>query len=137
MPPPNAAEIGRKWIELYNDGTPDFYGSDRIWELYDEAVDWHEMPTRWFPEGRSGDLATLRGALPAAQAAMRNRHAILHQLVSDGDEVAMRYSWEAEVVADSLPVPRGTSRLEIAAFFTVRDGKIVRAVEYLSPVPMG
>ena len=32
MPPPNAAEIGRKWIELYNDGTPDFYGSDRIWD---------------------------------------------------------------------------------------------------------
>jgi hypothetical protein len=32
-----AAEIARRWIELYNDGTPEVYGSARFLDLFTKA----------------------------------------------------------------------------------------------------
>jgi len=131
-----AEQLARRWIELYNDGTPDSYGSDRFLELYAEDVDWREMPSARYPEGRSGDLAFARAAVTANQGALRNRRVQLHEVLADGDCAAMRYAWEATVAADGLPWPRGAVyRAELAAFFIVTNGKIVRAHDYSNELP--
>lgn len=133
-----AADLARRWIELYNDGSPDSYGSGRFFELYSDDVDWREMPTSWHPEGRTGSLADLRKSLAEAQFALRNRRAHLHEIIADGDRAAMNYLWEARVAIDGLPVPRGAVlRSEIAQFITVSGGKIVRSREYVIALPPG
>ena len=58
-----AKEIVKKWVELYNDGTPESYGSDRFLELYAEHMEWHEMPSDLFQEGRNGNPETIRETL--------------------------------------------------------------------------
>ena len=131
-----ATEIARRWIELYNDGTPEYYGSDRFLGLYHEDVDWSEGPTRANPDGRTGDLRAIRTALEGTQRTMKNRHAELFEVIGDGDRAAMRYRWSAVAAADGLPFPRGaTSSLDVAAFLAVRDGKISRIVEHIALLP--
>ena len=48
------AEMVKRWVELYNDGTPEDYGSDRFTELHAPDLDWVESPTQFHPSGQSG-----------------------------------------------------------------------------------
>lgn len=131
-----AEQVARQWIELYNDGTPDSYGSDRFLELYAEDVDWREMPTAWHPEGRGGDRASVRKATQEGRSILRNRKAHLHEVVAEGDRAVIRYLWEATVGVDGVPIPRGTViRAESASFITVTNGKIARAYDYSNELP--
>ncbi len=70
-----AEQMARRWIELYSDGTPDSYGSDRVLDLYADGIDWREMPSSLFPEGRTGDRATVSKGIKRNQAVLRNRKA--------------------------------------------------------------
>ncbi len=136
MSTPTAVEVARRWIDLYNDGTPEFYGSGRFLELYHDDVDWSEGPTRAYPEGRTGDLSAIRAALELGQRSMRNRHVELFELIGDGDRAAMHYRWQAVIAVEGFPFPRGsTARLDVAAFLTVRDGRITRIVELIAILP--
>lgn len=131
-----AREIVLKWVGLYNDGTPEFYGSDHFLELYHEDVDWREMPHQYGPEGRSGDLSAQYEAVRWGQAMFADRRVDLHDILSAGDQAAVRYTWEATVATDELLVPKGTRlRAAVAQFITVRDGKISASTEYLSWLP--
>ena len=135
-----AEAIARRFIELYNDGTPESYGSDRVLELYADDVDWREfIPSARNPQGRSGSLAALREAILANQGALRNRRVRLHDVVAEPDRAAMRYAWEAEVGVDGTPFGRRGSvlRAEVAAFFKVADGKIVQCYEFGAFLPNG
>ena len=98
----SARDIALRWIDLYNDGTPDSYGSERFLELYDEDLKWREMPTRAFPAGRTGSVGALREALAAGQAALRNRHVSLRELVAETDRFALTFSWQATVASDAF-----------------------------------
>lgn len=129
-------EIVLKWVELYNDGTPEFYGSDRFLELYHEDVDWRELPTQYSPDGRSGDLSALREGVRWGQAMFVDRRIDLHDILEAGDQCAVRYTWEGTVATAELPVPKGTRlRAAVAQFIAVRDGKISASTEYLSWLP--
>lgn len=131
-----AEQVARRWIELYSDGTPDSYGSDRYLELYAEDVDWRQMPMPFDPEGTTGDLAVLRKATEANRSVLRNRKATLHEVVAEGDRAVFRYLWEATVGVDGGAAPRGTVvQAEIACFLTVAKGKIVRQYDFLSVLP--
>jgi ketosteroid isomerase-like protein len=131
----DAVAIVHRWVELYNDGTPDTYGSERFLELYAPDVDWREMPSGLFPEGRSGDLAKLREALHWAMPLLRGRHITLHEVIADaeGRRAAFRFHWTARLAVD-LPPNRAGDVLEgeVSSVFEVKDGRIVRAVEYFS-----
>ncbi len=41
----DAGAVTQRWVELYNDGTPTFYGSDRFPQLYAEDFVWTESPS--------------------------------------------------------------------------------------------
>ncbi|MBK7330342.1 MAG: ester cyclase [Dehalococcoidia bacterium] len=132
-PPVTAEEVARRWVELYNDGSADSYGSGRFLDLYHEDVEWTEGPTRAWPEGRTGNLSAIRAALEGGQRAMRGRRVDLFEVIGNGDRAAMRYRWQAVAAVDGLPFPRGTTaRLDVAAFLEVRDGKIARIVEHIT-----
>jgi ketosteroid isomerase-like protein len=131
-----AEEMARRWVDLYNDGTPESYGSLKYLDLYADDVEWREMPHPLSPEGRSGDLASVRTYTEQNQIPFRNRRVHLHEVVAEGDRAALRYLWEAEVAIDGLPVARGGwVRAEIAQFITVADGKIVRSHEFAAMLP--
>jgi ketosteroid isomerase-like protein len=54
----------------------------------------------------------------------------LHEAVAESDRVVTRWRWQATAAVDGLPVAKGAvMRAEVAQFFTVADGKIVRAYE--------
>lgn len=129
-------EVALRWGELYNDGTPEFYGSDRFLDLYTEDVAWHEMPSQFNPTGTSGNRAALREAVRFGQASFVDRRVDSLQVVSDGERAAMEYTWEATVGIDGLLVPRGTRlRAAVAQLITVRDGSIIASTEYLAWLP--
>jgi ketosteroid isomerase-like protein len=131
----DAAAIIHRWVELYNDGTPETYGSERFLDLYAKDVDWREMPSGMFPEGRSGDLARLREALHWAMPLLRNRRVTLHEVIADPDgrRAAFRYHWTARLAADLPPYAAGAQlEGEVCAFAEVEGGLITRIVEYFS-----
>jgi ketosteroid isomerase-like protein len=129
----DAARVAHRWIELYNDGSAESYGSDRFLEVYADDCAWYEMPTSLFPSGRSGGVPEVRAAYEHAASLLRDRRADLHDVVADGNEAAMRYTWSAVVAGDSPLGPAGTRLvLEVAAFLEVRNGRIVSLREYVS-----
>jgi ketosteroid isomerase-like protein len=132
-----AADIVRRWVELYSDGTPDTYGSDRFLELYTPNVDWVEMPSPMHPSGRSGDAETIRKGLKQNNKLFRNRRVELNEVIEQGNIAAWTAIWSATVAEDNpedgIPVKAG-SRIQIrmAAITEVVDGLIVRQHEYIS-----
>ena len=132
-----AEQVARRYNELYNDGTPDSYGSDRFLELYAENVVAIDYPMPLSPEGRRDEgLAAVRKGLEEAQALLRNRKTHLHEVLAQGDRVVMRFTWEATVAVDGMPVPKGTVvRMECVQFFTVANGKITRDESYSALLP--
>ena len=131
-----AADIVRRWVELYCDGTPETYGSDRFLELYAPNADWVEMPTPMHPSGRSGDAETIREGLEQNCKFFRNRRVELKEVIEDGNVAAWTAIWSASVAVDapdSIPVKAG-SRIQIrmAVLTEVVDGLIVRQHEYIS-----
>ena len=132
----DAAAIARRWIELYNDGTPTSYGSDRFLELYAENCVWAESPTKSFPAGRKGSLEQIRKELADAQSVLVDRHVVLYEVVASGPIAAMRYSWSAKVNGDIAGHPKGSRMaFEVAAFFKVRHGRIADIRELLAELP--
>jgi ketosteroid isomerase-like protein len=128
----DAAAIATRWVELYNDGTPTSYGSDRFLQLYAEDCVWTESPTKMYPQGRSGSLAQIRPALAAGQSVLVNRHVVLKEVVANGSVGAMHYAWSATTSGAVAGYPKGSRiALEVAAFFKVRQGRIIEIHELL------
>jgi ketosteroid isomerase-like protein len=133
-----ATAIANRWIELYNDTAPGTYGSDRFPEVYAEDFDWREMPSAFAPAGRSGDKQTLREALAHSRSSLVDRHVTLQELIADAEDrrCVIRYRWQATLQVD-MPMAAAGTRLsfDVAQVIEVRDGLIVRSMEYIAPSP--
>ena len=130
----NAEDVINRYVELYNDAEPGTYGSDRVLELYAPDCRWRESPTQWMPEGRTGDLNTLREAMKLSQSLFVDRKIVVHEVVANGDRGVMRYTWSATTTVDMGPglAPAGAQpTVEVAAFIRVAEGKIVEITELL------
>lgn len=126
------AELIRCFVALYNDGTPDCYGSDRFLQLYDDYVDWVEMPTALTPEGRSGDLRALRAAVAFGQSMFRDRRLSIDEIIEEGDRAVWTGTWSATVGVNGLQLPKGTRiLLRQAMLIETRNGRIVRQRDFL------
>lgn len=131
----NAEALVYRWVELYNDGSPETYGSDQYLELYAPDCRWTESPTPLTPEGRRGNRAAIRAALEVGQVCFVDRHEELQELVVEGDRAAMWHTWSATVATDLGPdAPPLGARVTIdgATFLRVADGLIVEINEILS-----
>jgi len=125
------ADLVRRYIELYNDGTPETYGSDAFLQIYAADVDWAEAPTLMTPQGRSGNREALRAAVESGQQLFRNRRQVIDEMIEDGDRAIWLGVWSASVAAEGFLAPIG-ARLElpVAMLIVARDGLIVRQRDY-------
>lgn len=126
------AKLIRRFVALYNDGSPDSYGSDAFLQLYAEDVDWAETPTAMTPDGRSGDLRAIRAAVAFGQSVFRDRRLSIDEIVEDGDRAVWTGTWSATIGVDGLEVPKGTRvQLRQAMLIQARAGRIVRQRDFL------
>lgn len=123
-----------RMLDLYNDGTPESYGSDRFVELFDPAADIEMLPSAQFPAGRRMSVDELREELTAVSARMVDRHVDVHETLADGERVVVRYTFSGTTTVDAPGTPAG-SRISMdgSDFYTVADGRITR---YLQSVGM-
>ena len=125
------ADLVRRYIELYNDGAPDFYGSDAFLDVYAEDVDWSEAPTALTPQGRSGNREALREAVMSGQLMFRNRRQVIDELIEEGDRAVWLGTWSAIIGVEGLPAPVGAKLvLPVAMLIVGRNGLIVRQRDY-------
>lgn len=127
------AEFVRRWAALYNDGSPDEYGSDAFLQLYADDVDWVESPTVVTPEGRSGDLRALREAVGFGRSLFRHRRIAIYEMVEEGNRAIWIGTWSATIAVEGLAAPIG-ARIEVrqAMLIEIRDGRIVRQRDILA-----
>lgn len=132
------AEMIRRFVALYNDGSSDEYGSDEFLQLYADDVDWVETPTAMTPRGRSGDLRALREAVAFGREMLRDRRLSIDEIVEEGDRAVWLGTWSATIGIAGLPSPIGTRAvLRLAMLVEVRDGRIVRQRDFLAAPDAG
>ncbi|KAA0241353.1 MAG: nuclear transport factor 2 family protein [Dehalococcoidia bacterium] len=93
--------VVRRYLQLYYDGTPDSYGSDRFFSVWAEDCVQEFLPSAQFPAGTvllGKDAA--RSNLSSVSRAFRNRRLDVHDVIAAGDRVAV----PAEVVEMATPV---------------------------------
>ena len=133
-----AADVVKQWVELYNDGTPEYYGSDRFLELYAANANWMEMPSVMNPSGRKGDAEVIRETLNYSREIFCNRHVELEEIIEQGNIAAWAAIWSATFAVDMDRLDGSSvkvgDRLQIrmAVFTEVVDNMIVRQHEYIS-----
>ena len=117
--------VVRRMIDLYNDGTPETYGSDRFLELFsDDAV--IELPATAVGPARRGGKEVFREGLAEAAHIFRNRHTVVQEIVADGDRVVARNAWTTIAAVDTPDWKAGsTIRCDYVDFCTVRNGLVV------------
>ena len=128
--------VVERFCELYNDGTPDSYGSDRYTSLYAEEVVVEYGASERFPQGRrlEGKPRMLK-ELERVSGWMRNRYMSLREALQNGDSVVIGWSFWATTAVDMPGVPAGSRlRSDGVDFYTVRDGLIVYQKQYAGPM---
>ncbi|MCA9830480.1 MAG: nuclear transport factor 2 family protein [Dehalococcoidia bacterium] len=117
--------VVRRMIQLYSDGTPEEYGSDRFLELFADDAVIYLPPAPGFAAQRGGKEA-FRAASAKGSALFRNRKTRIHEIVVQGERVVARNTWTATLVVDAIGMQAGTVvRFDYVDFCTVRDGLIV------------
>lgn len=126
-------ETALHMIDLYNDGSPESYGSDRYIELFAEDARIQLMPSAQAPAGRTMSREDLLGAQAAAAERLRNRHVEVHETVAEGDSVVVRYTFSASTAAAAPGIAAGSRmQMEGTDFYTVRDGKVARYLQLVT-----
>lgn len=110
-----------RFFELFDDGTPSSYGSDRFLDMIDTECDWLEISGDQRFDGRRGDKAALRKAVAHSTSDLNNRHARVAETFIDGNRAAVIWTWSAESKKDSRPLVA-----DVLSLFTVTNGLITR-----------
>ena len=126
-----AADIVKRFVETYSDGTPESYGTDEFLDLFASDAHCSVAPTNDKPMGESGGLEVLRNGLEANGAVLRNRKIELLEVIESGNKAAWTGIWSASIGLDGLAIPKGQEiRVLMAAFTKIRDGLIISHREY-------
>jgi len=128
--------VVQRFCELYNDGTPDSYGSDRFTSLWSEDFVIDYGASAQFPQGRrlEGKPRMLK-ELERASRLLRDRHTFEREMVAAGETVVVGASFWATTAVHMPGFPAGSRiRMDVVDFHTVRDGLIVHTKEYIGPM---
>jgi ketosteroid isomerase-like protein len=104
-----------------------------VGRLLDPEMELVEHPNPIRPSGARTDRAGVLDGLRAGKELLAEQSFEVHEvLAGDGAErLALRATWSGVTRVDRGTVPAGTElRAEIAAFVTVRDGRILRHETY-------
>jgi ketosteroid isomerase-like protein len=84
-----------------------------------------EHPNAVTPRGATRDVAATVEAFAAGKALLSKQCFDVHEVLVSGDRAAVRATWRGTVGVDRGPFLAGTElRAEVAAFVTVRDGRV-------------
>ena len=90
-----------------------------------------EHPNAIRPQGAETDLEACVSGFLAGKSLLSHQAIDVHDLVVDGDQVAVRSTWRGTVANDAGPLKAGTTlTAHMAGFLTVRDGLIARHETY-------
>jgi predicted ester cyclase len=85
--------------------------------------------------GPLGSLAEHIEDLLALHSAFDDAHFVIHQMIAEGDTVAVRYTFDGVHTGDyrgAAPTGNRVSRAS-AAIFTIRDGKVAESHIFAGP----
>jgi ketosteroid isomerase-like protein len=122
----------RQFIESYNRGVRHAYE-----QFVGEEYEWIEVPTAWFPKGRSGGRREVLEAISLSEGTLSDESIEIKFSIASGNTVALEGIWRATVAADTIGAPVGTKiEAHIAQFLRVKSGKITSSHEYVCVAPI-
>jgi len=126
----NPEAVARNLIAEYNKGSPDW-----VEACHAEDTVWVELPFLGGP-GRSGGRREIRQAAELQVANFPDRRMMLLNVVAGGEQAALEVEWTGTAAKDTAWAPKGTKlTLRAVLILAVRDGKVVREVDYVIPMP--
>ena len=116
----------RRCVELFNKCTLEWVDT-----CYAEEADWIELPVPGISRGRQGKRAFLREMAGRVLMLYLNRLLRILNLVAQADQVVLEQAWQGTAAAAFGGVSAGTMiRFQVASFFTLVDGLIVKQTDY-------
>ena len=121
------AEVVRAYIDAINADAD----NETLRGFFAPDVVQREFPNRLVPAGATRDLAALMQAADRGRAVVARQTFEVHDIVSEGDRVAVEATWTGimKVKLGSTP-PGEPVRARFAMFLTLRDGRIARQHNY-------
>jgi hypothetical protein len=134
-PPDGALDVARRALALIADLTAP---ADAFAALLAPGYVLVEHPNALRPAGRVATREEALGSLVAGRSLLAAQQLDVHELVAEGETVAVRATWRGVLATDFPGLPAGAGlRAEVAQFLTVRDGLLVRQETFdcYEPVP--
>jgi ketosteroid isomerase-like protein len=126
----NTEAIARNLVDIYNKGSPDW-----VDHCHAPTTEWIELPFLGGP-GRRGGFAELRKAAEDQVVNFPDRRMTILNVVAGADQVVLEVEWSGAASRTMAWAEAGqTLRLRAAMVLTVADGRIVREVDYVIPLP--
>jgi predicted ester cyclase len=126
----DAEAVARKLVEAYNRGSPDWVN-----ECHAATTEWIELPFLG-GAGRQGGFAELRKAAEDQVANFPDRRMEILNLVASADQAALEVEWSGTATRTMAWAEAGRKlRLRAVMMLKVADGRVVREVDYVIPLP--
>jgi ketosteroid isomerase-like protein len=124
------AAVSRRLIAEYNKGSPGW-----VEAVHAETTEWVELPFLG-GAGRRGGRAELRQAAELQVANFPDRRMELLNVIAGDDQAALEVEWTGTAAQQTAWAARG-ARLKLRAvlILTVKDGRVIREVDYVIPMP--
>lgn len=124
---PSSLDLALGFVRAVEAGLP----RDAIAAYLHPEVAHVEHPNRIAPNGTTRDLAAmLAGTERGRQVLTAQRYTVLNTLC-DGDQAALEMAWEGDLAIPLGALAAGaTLKAYIGMFFSIRDGRIARIVNY-------
>jgi len=121
----------RDCVDLFNKCTLEWVDT-----CYAEEAEWIELPIPGISRGRQGKRAFLRETAGHILMLYPNRQLRILNLVAQADQVVLEQAWQGTTAAAFGGVSAGTMiRFQVASFFTLVDGLIIKQTDYCIPIP--
>jgi ketosteroid isomerase-like protein len=136
---PSAAAEVESVVRRYYAVVSDLGSSeDDLRPLLSETVAVIEHPNAITPTGAQRGLVETLAGFRAGKALLREQAFAVHEVLTSGDRAAVRATWSGTVAVDAGPFEAGVRlRAEVAAYLTVRGGKVVRHETFDCYEPFG
>jgi ketosteroid isomerase-like protein len=133
---PEPADVVRRYYQAVSD----LHGpEEEVMNLLADDVRIVEHPNAITPNGAVRDRAEALAGLQRGRALLSQQRFALHEVLVQGDRVAVRATWTGVVGIDAGPLSRGDAlTAQVAALLTVRDGRIVEheTFDCYAPLPL-
>ncbi len=121
----------RRCVDLFNKRTLEWVDT-----CFAENAEWIELPIPGMSRGRSGDRAFPREAAGRILRLYPDRQMSIRNLVAQGDQAVLELDWWGTAASAVGGLRIGAQvHFQVASFFNLVDGLIVKQTDYCIPIP--